>query len=118
MKKIATDVINFLSGKKSLTSSVVYRIEIFMSEQGLNIDIYFKLIASDVRIKLTFSDIKKYSFSFTSDHYFYTVEIVKFFRSEQGVYISLDPADEDESISSADLDYILCDHVEGFMLTL
>ena len=63
---------------------------------------YIGFLESGDRIKLNFSGIKEYSFFYTSDHIFYNIEIVKFFKNDRGIYISLDPVDENEFISNDD----------------
>ncbi|MBL7697593.1 MAG: hypothetical protein JNK79_05525 [Chitinophagaceae bacterium] len=117
MKILSSDeaLINFFSGDKSLTSAKLTRIDIFSKDGFLLIDLYFELLSND-KIKLTFTDVKEYSFYHSSKHAFYYVEILKFFKEQQSIYISLDPVDETEGISEKDNDFILAAGVNGFVL--
>lgn len=118
MRKIGTGatLFNFFSNNRSLSSSQLYRIDVFVKNEILAIDLYINLMYSKEQVKLSFSGIKKYSFYHTSNWIFYDIEIIKFFQNGEGVYICLDPVDESEHISDDDNDYILCDEVEGFIV--
>lgn len=111
------ELIELLYDKLSLTSSKVDRINILKEDAVLNIEIDFELFTlKDNFIRLKFIDILEYSFYYNSDYIFYNVETVKLINTERGIYLSLDPYDEDGSISSNDQDYILCKEIEGFIL--
>jgi hypothetical protein len=118
MKKIGNGetLINFFTEERSLVSSKVYRIDIFLKDEDLSIDLYLELLGSKNRVKISFCGIKEYSFYHHSDYIFYNIETVKFFKSSEGIYISLDPIDERECISDEDKDYIFSNEVEGFII--
>lgn len=113
------ELINELSGELNLTSCKIYKIDIYMLGENLLIEVYIKLLysKSEDNIKLRFSQVKEYSFIYNSDYTFYNVEIYKFFKVENDVYISFDPIDEDENVSNSDQDYILSKNVEGFFIS-
>lgn len=109
------ELINSLSGKQSLTSSIMFKLEISNEPGELVIEMCFELPYSKNNnlLKLRFSGIEEYSFYYNSEYIFYNVEICKFFLVDEKVYISLDPEDETEVISENDQDFILCSKVEG-----
>lgn len=115
MKNEGADVLNFLSEERSLTSSTLYKIDIYLENKSLLLDLYFEFPSME-RIRLRFSEIKEYSFYYNSAYVFYNAEIVKFFKSDESFYISLDPVDESENISPDDNDYILSSKVESVLL--
>ena len=53
---------------------------------------------------------------YTSDHYFYYIERYKFFKCDNGFYISFDPVNESSTIEPDDNDFILCSDVKGCFL--
>jgi hypothetical protein len=66
-------------------------------------------------ITLVFKDVREYSFLYSVDYSFYNVENYKFSVFEKGVYISLDPADDQIERSQDDQDYIVADQLDGFI---
>ncbi|RAJ83329.1 hypothetical protein CLV59_103293 [Chitinophaga dinghuensis] len=112
-------LINYLSGKYSLISSKLYRMDIYNdAKSDLIVDLYFELLYTPVnsRIKLTFTEIEEYSFYHHRSNYFYNVERLKFLRKDNFMYLSIDPYDEDQNISIEDRDFILSKNVEGYFI--
>jgi hypothetical protein len=106
-----------IPGKFYLLDAVVTRFDIYQQEHRLYIDVYFSLpyhrFEAEKTLKLYFIDVIEYSFYWNASHSFYNVGRCKFFKSEKGYYISLDPVDESEELSDEDQDVILCKEVEG-----
>jgi len=111
-------LLNFLSGEKSIISATITRFDIFHSHHKLNIDVYITLLYSkdDKELKLQFQNVSKYCMFYTSDHYFYYIERYKFFKCDNGFYISFDPVNESSTIEPDDNDFILCSDVKGCFL--
>jgi hypothetical protein len=120
MKFIAKDkeLIDCLTGNLSLISSKLYKLDMYLVDDELAIDIYLKLLYaknSNV-IKLAFLGIKEFSIFYTSDYNFYNIESYKFIEDKGEYYLCLDPSDDKEDISKDDQDYILSNSVEGYFL--
>lgn len=120
MKFIAKDkeLIDCLVGDLSLISSKLYKVDMYLVDDELVIDIYLKLLyaKNSNLIKLAFMGIKEFSMFYTSDYNFYNIESYKFIDDKAGYYLCLDPSDEKEDISKDDQDYILSSNVEGYFL--
>lgn len=114
---INADLMSFLSGNLTISSSKLYKLDIAGDDNGLVIDVYLELLYSEDNnhLKLRFTDVQEYSFYYNSQHVFYNVEIYKFFINNGRVYISFDPVDEQENISVDDQDFILSKKVEGYI---
>jgi hypothetical protein len=103
-------------GSYYIHDSSVSRLDIYQSDQ-LNINIYFNSIVKHAKqLKIHFSGIIRYQFLYNDSHHFYNVERYKFFKTEDGFYLSLDPFDESEEISENDEDLILCTNIEGHFI--
>jgi len=114
------ELLKLTKGPVNILDSSVTRFDIYYQENQLHIDVYFNLIykrfKTEKQLKIHFSDITRYQFVYSNDHQFYNVELCKFFKSENGYYISLDPVDESEKISEDDEDVILCKNMEGYFI--
>jgi hypothetical protein len=112
------ELINKLQGSLSLISSRLLKIIVYKQNELLCIDVEAELIYKkhDNKILLKFIDVTEYSFFYTSNRFFYNVEIYKFFKTRDLFYISFDPIDEIEMISEDDQDYIKAHSVEGYIL--
>src|SRR5438477_4237576 len=97
-------LIETLQVNLSLTSSQILMIRIFNLADKLYIDMEIELLyaADKKRIALSFIDVQEYSFYHSPNHYFYNVEIYKFFETNGQFYVSFDPVDESETISDED----------------
>ncbi|WP_423147024.1 hypothetical protein [Rubrolithibacter danxiaensis] len=99
----------------SIVSSQIIGLNIHLQNFTLTIDIDFimsKVIGG--HLKLTFTDIKEYSFYHNSDYTFYNVEDYKLLKKGDLFYISFDPDNENaSSISKDDNDLILCGDIAG-----
>ena len=113
-------LLQLTSGSYYIHDSTVSRFDIYQQAHELFIDVYFnswdRKLKVDKQLKVNFSGIIKYQFLYSNNRHFYIVESYKFFKSEKGYYISLDPFDESEAISEDDEDLILCKNVEGVFL--
>jgi hypothetical protein len=108
------DLLQLTSGSYYIHDSSVSRFDIYQQDHQLCIDVYFNSIKKPYRqLKIHFWGIIKYQFLYNDDYHFYNVESYKFFKSEKGYYISLDPFDESEEMSEDDEDLILCKNIEG-----
>ena len=63
------------------------------------------------RDTIEFNEIINYSLNLSDSTDFYNVESVKFFENDSSFYISLDPYDENETISDKDNDFILAQKI-------
>lgn len=108
-----------LSGDLSLLSSKLSGIHVSRNDESeVVIELYLELLYAKQKnsLKLVFKIIKEFSFYYNQNYNFYNVERYKFFKEGEDFYISLDPNNEDDTISSEDQDFILSKHVEGFLL--
>ncbi|BAU56307.1 hypothetical protein [Mucilaginibacter gotjawali] len=112
------ELLNYLSGDKSLISASISRFDIFYANHKLNIDVYITLLYSkdEKDLKIQFQNVSQYGMFYTSDHYFYYIERYKFFKSDKGYYISFDPFEENREIQVEDNNFILADNMEGYFL--
>jgi hypothetical protein len=104
-------------GNNSLLDGKIGKIEIFSSGLSVCVNMIFYMRSSSDYQKLQFRFVgcKKYSFLYSEEYYFYDVELLKFFQTEDGLfYISFDPCDEIEVISDEDQDFILCREVYAY----
>ena len=113
------ELLKLTAGTYLIHDASVTRFDIYLANYELCIDVYFESIRkSDKQFKIHFTGITKYQFLYTNNHNFYTVESYKFFMSDQGYYLSLDPFNELDEISDEDEDSILCENIEGSFVTL
>lgn len=112
------ELIKKLSNNNTLLDASLTQINISnQAKDGLIIELYFTLMYSKEykSIKLVFKGITEYNFIYNSTHNFYDVTSYKFLVStENEVYISLDPINEENEISLEDLDFILSKEVVGY----
>lgn len=108
-----------LTDNNSLLDSVIEKFEIFMADGHVNANVWLQMRPSSEfgKVQLKFTDCKEYSFSYTDDYYFYNVELVKLFKTKDGMfYVSFDPVDEQDEVSNEDQDFILARGVSGYSL--
>jgi hypothetical protein len=109
-----------LSGRYYILDSTITRFDIHIEDHIIYIDVYFSLpfrrFKSDKILKLHFINVTEYEFYWNNKYIFYTVERYKFFKTEAGFYISLDPFDESGEILEEDHDVIFCNEVEGYFV--
>jgi hypothetical protein len=90
MKLICSNqqLINTFKNKNSLLDSVIERIEIFCTESSINSNIQLVMRRSSNfdKVLLQFTNCKEFGFSYTDDYYFYNVELIKFFCTEDGLF--------------------------------
>ncbi|MBD1365330.1 hypothetical protein IDJ77_16050 [Mucilaginibacter sp. ZT4R22] len=114
------EVLELTQGTYFIHDASVTRFDIAYQEHRLCIDVCFTSIQSkkwaETQIKLRFVNVLEYSFYWNAEHHFYYVERYKFFKTEKGFYISLDPVDENDSPSDDDGDVIISKSVEGYLL--
>jgi hypothetical protein len=111
-------VSNFIDNN-SLLDGKIEKIEIFQANSSVSINIYFAMRPSSdfKKIILQFSGCKQYGFSYSDDYFFYNVELVKFFQTEEGLfYVSFDPYDELEKVSDKDQDFVLSSNVSAYKI--
>lgn len=110
------ELLKINSGSQYIHDSTISRFDIYEHEYQLCIDVYFISIKGGKQLKIHFTGIIRYQFSYSNNYNFYTVESYKFFKSKEGYYISLAPFNELDEISEEDEDLILCEHIEGFFI--
>jgi hypothetical protein len=109
-------LIGHLSGELRLLDGKLKRIDIYHTTE-LTIDLYIELFhgKENKGLKLTFKGIKEYSF-YGYLHNFTDIERYKFFESDKGFYLCLDPFSEEEIIAPEDQDFVLSSSVEGYFI--
>jgi hypothetical protein len=114
------EVLELTQGTYFIHDASVTRFDIAYEDYRLCIDVYFTSIQAKrwakTQIKLCFLDVLEYSFYWNADYQFYYVERYKLFKTEKGFYISLDPADENDTPSDDDGDVIISKSIEGYLL--
>lgn len=112
------ELILSFSEKVNLLSGQIRDINIKTIEFALVVELTISLLYAEKSklMKLVFTGIKEYHFYYQSSFYFYNIERYKFLESEEGYYICFDPADESESISPEDQDFVLGSKVVGYFL--
>ncbi len=114
------ELLELAKGSYLIHDSSITRFDIFYEKHQLHIDVYFNSFFSGMqnsrKLKIRFSDVIKYQFSYSKDHNFYDVESHKFSKSYDQYYISFDPAGESELMHEHDQDFILCNNIEGYFL--
>jgi hypothetical protein len=107
-------LIDFFSYKYTLLDGKLKRIDIHYEGYELVIDLYIEIlrVKTDKDIKLTFRGVQKYYFNGTRNSV-YDIERYKFFPTDNGYYISLDPFLENEIVAPEDNDIILSKTIEG-----
>nr|WP_294947262.1 hypothetical protein [uncultured Mucilaginibacter sp.] len=122
MGKIYKDeeVFELTHGTYFIHDASVTQFDIAYQDYRLCIDVYFTSIQAKrwtkTQIKLRFVDVLEYSFYWNAEHHFYYVERYKFFKTEKGFYISLDPVDETDIAAEEDGDVIISKSIEGYLL--
>lgn len=109
-------LISYLSGKFSLLSSKLYKVDIYNDAKSeLIIDLYLELLYTKVNnlVRLTFTEIEEFSLYHHRSSSFYNIERYKFFKSDNSIYLCLDPYEEGKIISSEDQNFILSGNVSG-----
>ncbi|QKJ32393.1 hypothetical protein HQ865_22395 [Mucilaginibacter mali] len=114
------DLLKLTKGSYYIHDAVVSRFDIYMSDYKLCIDVYFisrnRIQQTETTLRVHFADVIEYGFYYNNTRYFYNVERYKFFKSDKGYYLSLDPVSETDELSEDDQDFILCRSVEGNIL--
>lgn len=110
------NIVDKLQSELTLLSSRIERVNIYVNDHILCIDIDVELAykKNGNKILLKFIDVLEYSFFYRSHRYFYNVEIFKLFKTDNYFYVSFDPLDESENISEDDQDYIKAKNIEGY----
>ena len=112
------ELLSRIADEFTLLSSQVKGINLYSNEVGVLVgEILFELLYSkkEKKLKLILTDIREFSFFYTSDYDFYNIERYKLMKIDNGYYISLDPFDESEEISADDQDFIKCQNIEGYV---
>ena len=80
------------------------------------VEVTLELISSEIKLKLRFTGVNYYKFTYVEFLPYY-VERCKFFFNDDSVYMSLDPFSEDEEIDIKDNQWVLAKDVAGFILS-
>ncbi len=110
-------VIEKFSGCDCLLDGQIKRIEIYTENNSVCIDIHFFMREKSnfENVLFKFVGCKEYNFSYSDEYIFYNVELIKYFHSSDAMYyFSFDPANEKNTISKNDQDYILANNVEAY----
>jgi hypothetical protein len=114
------ELLELTKGSSFIRDSLVTRFDIYQQEFRLNVDVYLNLgfsrFKAEKKLKIHCSDIIRYQFLHDKKYYFYNVENCKFFKSENGYYLSLAPFNELDEISEEDEDLVQCENIEGYFI--
>ena len=108
------EVLEYLTVDRTLLSSQLKRFEIYQDIDGVAINFYFRLLYTKADVLLSFKGVTSYGFYHNSDHYFYSVESLKFLTADGMFYISIDPY-HTEGISEEDNNFVLSKSLKGFI---
>jgi hypothetical protein len=103
-----SQVIEIVSGEESIISGLLTKISIYNQDNHLNIDLSIDLMYSKKfkKILIQILDVVEYSFFYNRNTNFYYIEDYKFFKNENLIYISLDPAEGSKTkVDAHDNDY-------------
>ncbi|MCD7932948.1 MAG: hypothetical protein LUH15_17235 [Tannerellaceae bacterium] len=104
-----------MKNKVNILDGEIIGVEVYKKNDILIIDVSVKLTGkTESFIKLSFVNIKEYSFYWKNDIYFYTISDYTFIREHDFVYISFDPYDNTNKISEKDNDFIYAKNVEVY----
>ena len=93
----------------SLLSSRITKYVVYEDDGLICMDLYFRLVyPKGLLLKMTFKDVKEYSFYWNSNYYHGIIENFKYIQHDGLHYISFDPDEEVDAVSEADQDFILC----------
>lgn len=108
------------AGKYYILDSMITRIDIYLQEYIVFIDVYFSLpfhrFKADKILKLHFIDVSEYELAWDKNYTFYTIERYKFFKSDKGYFLSIDPYLETNEVLEEDRGIIFSDEVEGYFI--
>lgn len=120
------DLYNLLSNEESLISGEVKRINICYLEftdiekpYGIQIELDIKLLYSKKYkvVRIVFERVSAYCFFTDNSRDVYYIEEMKFFKTEDKWYISLDPRDQYSlKVDTNDNDFILAESIKGYIL--
>ena len=117
IKKTNDCLLESFSETFNILDSSINELRIHLDEGCLVIEIYMKLsYPQGINFKLSFRDVKQYSFCWNDNYIFYNIESYKFFKANNLFYISFDPDGEENIVSQNDKDFILCENIEGSFL--
>ncbi|MGZ5304051.1 MAG: hypothetical protein ACXWDO_08075 [Bacteroidia bacterium] len=122
MKKIGQneELLDVLAFEESLLDGTLTGISFNYNEYSFTIEIDVKLISSKIyrKVRLVFSQVKEFCFFDDSASYVIAATIyianLKFFKFEDGFYISIDPFEEVDYPQKDDNFYILSKELVGY----
>ena len=98
-----------------IISSTILEVDLIKEGFYQVVEVTLELISSEIKLKLRFTGVNSYKFTY-EEFYPYYVETCKFFFNNDYVYMSLSPVSEDEVIDINDNQWVLAKDVEGFIL--
>ncbi|UEG53752.1 hypothetical protein LLH06_02040 [Mucilaginibacter daejeonensis] len=113
-----SDIINYLTGDLTLLNAIVKNYKVHEVEGSPTISIMFELAYTEADVMLVFRDVFKNGFEETPAIGQYQIDSCKFYHIGSKVYFSADPDESEEGaegISEYDNDFILSNHVEGYI---
>lgn len=109
-----SNVFDTLSNNEDIISGKLDNVSIFRKDSQLVIELTIELLYSK-KIKvilIQFRGVSEYAFYYNLSRNFYYIEDYVFFKNEEMVYISLDPANPSEIKRNVDdNDYIIADEI-------
>lgn len=114
-----TEVIDVLSNNEDIISGKLNSVSIFYKDRRLVIELTIELLYSKKfkEVLIQFKGVSEYAFYYNLSRNFYYIEDYVFFKNEEMVYISLDPANPSEvKRNDDDNDFIIADEISLFSL--
>ena len=112
-------LIQFFDENYSLLDGQLKKVQLAQEDSlGLVVELDIVLTHEKVNkfVRLRFSEVELFLFTYQKDYIFYNIEIFKFFKAPLGYYLSLDPVDESALASDKDNDVIIGGTVEAYFL--
>jgi hypothetical protein len=121
MKNIGSgmNLIEDLYHNNALLDARIHRINMF--EDSSDVVVQLEMTPREgsfpTKLLLELRKVKEYYFCYEQPTIFYDVERYKLFQTEEGdFYLSIDPFDEDKSISKEDNGVIRAEAISGFLI--
>ena len=111
-------VLDFFSADLTLLSGQLLKIIICQENMNLTVELDVQLLYAkrNKAYKIKFIDVQEYSFYHHKDYIFYNISNYKFMRNNGLFYISLDPDEDESSVSTNDQDFISSVALEAYSI--
>lgn len=114
------DVLRRFVGENCFLDTKIEKFEIWKKGEDVFVDVQLCMRPKSnwIKVLLRFNHCEYYALHFSNECYFYNIERLKLFISENGkFYASFDPFDEDDVISKDDNDVVCSEGIQAFKIT-